>query len=342
MKLIRKLLFPFAILYGLILWVRNGLFNIDLFKVSRFPISTIGIGNLSLGGTGKSIVVDYLLSKYHSMKSIAVLSRGYGRKSKGFLLANSKSSANMIGDEPYQFLKKFPGIKVVVDEDRVSATNKILKTNPQINLVIYDDIMQHRSLKTDHLILTTTYSNPFFNDFPLPYGSLREFSSGNKRSNTIIVTKCPCNLSGDMRRNFEANCNLSSDQKIFYTKIKYSKSILNFSNNKIRINDLIKQEILLVTGIANSDPLVDFLNSEKVLFKHLKYRDHFNFTKKSIIKIKKEANDSIILTTEKDFGKLSPLLKSSRLYFIPISLSFFNKKEEYELNERIKFFIKNY
>ena len=145
-----------------------------------------------------------------------------------------------------------------------------------------------------------------------------------------------------MRRNFEANFNLSPDQKIFYTKIKYSKSILNYTNNKMIIKDLLKQEILLVTGIADSAPLINFLNSEKVLFKHLKYRDHFNFHKKSIIKIKKEANDSRIITTEKDFGKLSPLLKSSKLYYIPISLSFFNKKEEYELNERIKFFIKNH
>ena len=341
MKLLKSMLFPFSLLYGTIIALRNFCFDKGILHSQTPDIPSIGIGNLSVGGTGKSVVIDYLISIFKARYSLVVVSRGYKRKSSGVIVANSNSTVHSIGDEPYQFLSKH-NVGIVVAEKRKKALKTISQFKHLPDRILFDDIMQHRSLKTDHLILTTTYSNPFFNDFPLPYGSLREFSSGNKRSNTIIVTKCPCNLSGDMRRNFEANCNLSSDQKIFYTRIKYSKSILNFSNNKMRIKDLLKQEILLVTGIANSDPLVDFLNSEKVLFKHLKYRDHFNFTKKSIIKIKKEANDSIILTTEKDFGKLSPLLKSSRLYYIPISLSFFNKKEEYELNERIKFFIKNH
>ena len=339
MKLIRLLLIPIAMLYGLILSIRNGLFNFKFFKSQHTLLPSIGIGNLSTGGTGKSIVVDYLISIYHSNYSIAVLSRGYGRKSTGFKIANSSSSAIEIGDEPFQFFKKYPNIKVVVGENRVSAVNKIFKYEPKINLLILDDVMQHRWITPSHLILTTTYSNPFFNDFILPFGNLREYAVGKKRAQTIIVTKCPSGFSEQNRIDFEKKCNLLSTQNIFFTKINYSETILN-NNEKLDFVNLKSKKIVLVTGISDSQPLVEFLNSNNISFNHLKYRDHFNYDTMAIKKIKKEANSSLILTTEKDYGRLFPLLKSNKLYYIPINLTFFSKNEEHEFNEKIKSFIK--
>ena len=226
MKLIRILLFPIAILYGLITSIRNGLFDIKALKGQITPVSSIGVGNLSSGGTGKSIIVDYLISIYQTNYSVAVLSRGYGRKSKGFKLANSNSSAIEIGDEPYQYNKKYSNIKVAVGEDRINAVNKILKQDSKINLILLDDIMQHRWMIPSQLILTTTYSSPFFNDFILPFGGLREFTSGKKRAQTIVVTKCPSDLSEQNRSDFKKRGKFLSNQDIFFTKINYSEMIV--------------------------------------------------------------------------------------------------------------------
>jgi len=336
--LIRRLLFPIAILYGLILSIRNGLFNIKIFKSQHTTIPSIGIGNLSIGGTGKSIVVDYLITKLQMNYIISVISRGYGRKSSGFIMANSSSTALEIGDEPYQFLKKYPKIRVAVGEDRVITANKVLKIDSKVNLLILDDVMQHRWIITDHLLLTTTYADPFFNDFLFPSGNLREFSRGKKRSESILVTKCPSNISRKDRLYFEKKCKLSSNQKIFFTKITYSKTIIN-NQNKLSVDHLKEKKIILVTGIANPLPLLDFLNSKNIFFKHLNYRDHYNFNKASIDKIKNEAGSSLILSTEKDYGRLYPLMKSDKLFYLPISLSFFSNNEEIEFNDRVKSFI---
>ena len=339
MKLFRILLFPIAILYGLITSIRNGLFDIKVFKGQITKVSSIGVGNLSSGGTGKSIIVDYLISIYQTSYSVAVLSRGYGRKSTGFKLANSNSSAIKIGDEPFQYFKKYSNIKVAVGEDRINAVNKILEQDSKINLILFDDIMQHRWMIPSQLILTTTYSNPFFNDFIIPIGSLREFAFGKKRAQTIVVTKCPSDLSEQNRLDFKKRGKFLSNQDVFFTKINYSKMIVN-SYEKLNFDVLKNIKILLVTGIADSSPLVQFLNFKNIYFDHLKYRDHFNYNSDSVKKIKKKAKNSFILTTEKDYGRLSPLLKTNKLFYIPVNLSFFSEEEEYEFKKRINSFIK--
>lgn len=339
MKLFRILLFPIAILYGLITSIRNGLFDIKVFKGQITKVSSIGVGNLSSGGTGKSIIVDYLISIYQTSYSVAVLSRGYGRKSTGFKLANSYSSAIKIGDEPFQYFKKYSNIKVAVGEDRINAVNKILEQYSKINLILFDDIMQHRWMIPSQLILTTTYSNPFFNDFIIPIGSLREFAFGKKRAQTIVVTKCPSDLSEQNRLDFKKRGKFLSNQDVFFTKINYSEMIVN-SYEKLNFDVLKNIKILLVTGIADSSPLVQFLNFKNIYFDHLKYRDHFNYNSDSVKKIKKKAKNSFILTTEKDYGRLSPLLKTNKLFYIPVNLSFFSEEEEYEFKKRINSFIK--
>ena len=334
MKLIRKLLYPFGMIYGLILSIRNILFDINFFRGRTTLINSIGVGNLSVGGTGKSIVVDYLISKFQLSQSLVVLSRGYGRKSKGFIMANSLSDAEEIGDEPFQYFKKYSNIRVAVGENRVKSVNEILKIDSNLSLLILDDIMQHRWIIPDHLILTTTFSNPFFKDFPMPYGSLREFSCGQKRSHTIIVTKCPTNLTEREISEFTKKCRLTVKQKIFFTKINYSDSIINLSK-KIQIESLVDQKIILVTGIANPVPLVNFLISKNINLNHLQFRDHFNFNSKSINKIKKKAGKLLILTTEKDYGRLYPKLNTNKLFYIPITLKFINNSDENEFNKRI-------
>ena len=339
MKLFRILLFPIAILYGLITSIRNGLFDIKVFKGQITKVSSIGVGNLSSGGTGKSIIVDYLISIYQTSYSVAVLSRGYGRKSTGFKLANSYSSAIKIGDEPFQYFKKYSNIKVAVGEDRINAVNKILEQYSKINLILFDDIMQHRWMIPSQLILTTTYSSPFFNDFIIPIGSLREFTYGKKRAQTIVVTKCPSDLSEQNRLDFKKRGKFLSNQDVFFTKINYSKMIVN-SYEKLNFDVLKNIKILLVTGIADSSPLVQFLNFKNIYFDHLKYRDHFNYNSDSVKKIKKKAKNSFILTTEKDYGRISPLLKTNKLFYIPVNLSFFSEEEEYEFKKRINSFIK--
>ena len=339
MKLFRILLFPIAILYGLITSIRNGLFDIKVFKGQITKVPSIGVGNLSSGGTGKSIIVDYLISIYQTSYSVAVLSRGYGRKSTGFKLANSNSSAIKIGDEPFQYFKKYSNIKVAVGEDRINAVNKILEQYSKINLILFDDIMQHRWIIPSQLILTTTYSIPFFNDFIIPIGSLREFTYGKKRAQTIVVTKCPSDLSEQNRLDFKKRGKFLSNQDVFFTKINYSEMIVN-SYEKLNFDVLKNIKILLVTGIADSSPLVQFLNFKNIYFDHLKYRDHFNYNSDSVKKIKKKAKNSFILTTEKDYGRLSPLLKTNKLFYIPVNLSFFSEEEEYEFKKRINSFIK--
>ena len=326
-------------LYGLITLIRNGLFDLTIFKSHTIQVPSIGVGNLSSGGTGKSIVVDYLISIYHTSYSIAILSRGYGRKSTGFKIANSSSSAIEIGDEPYQFFNKYSKIKVAVAEDRVKAVDEIIKHHPKTNLIILDDIMQHRWIHPSHLILTTTYSKPFFNDYILPFGNLREYSLGKKRAQTIIVTKCPSDLSEQNKLDFKKRGEFFSNQDVFFSKINYSEKIIN-NQKKLDFESLKDLKIVLVTGIADSTPLVDFLKLKKILFKHLKYKDHFNYDKPAIKKIKKEAGSSLILTTEKDYGRLSPLLKSNKLFYIPINLIFFSDNEEHRFNKRIQSFFK--
>ena len=335
MKLIRILLFPFSILYGCFIVIRNTMFDFDLLKKNSTNVFSIGVGNLSLGGTGKSILVDYLISENEKSNNISVISRGYGRKSSGLKIASPKSTANDIGDEPYQYLNKYPKIKVIVAEKRIEAIKKISKLYPEVDLLIFDDIMQHRSILTNHLVITTSYDKPFFRDYLFPVGNLREFRAEKKRANTILVTKCPKNLSLEDRIKFTDNLNLSPKQKVYFSTITYPKILIN-SIKKINFVEIKKNKMTLVTGIADPSNLLSHLDSKKIIYDHLKYKDHFNFDEKAISKIKKVSKNSLILTTEKDFARLSPLLKTDKLFYIPIQLTFFSNKEEIDFNKRIK------
>ena len=321
MKNLKFLLYPLSLIYRLYSSFRNFLFDLGIIDSIVYKIPTIGIGNLSTGGTGKSIVVDYIIEKHKNKSKITTLSRGYNRNTKGFVQASKKSSAYEIGDEPFQFYSKHPEINVVVCEDRRKGMNIILKNLPNTDLCIWDDVFQHRFVKPGLMILTTTFQYPFYEDEILPIGNLREDKSSSKRADFIVVTKCPDNLSKKDKELFIKSLKPLDNQKVFFSSLTYLKKIKSESE-EIEIDVLKDDDFILVTGIADSSYLVNFLKSKGLKFKHLKYSDHYNFNKSSINKITELSINKKILTTEKDFGRLTPKINDRDIYYIEVGLEF--------------------
>ena len=307
------LLYPLSLIYELYTSFRNFLFDLGIIDSIEYKIPTIGIGNLSTGGTGKSIVVDYIIGKFKNKNKITTLSRGYNRNTKGFIQASNMSTAYEIGDEPFQFYSKHPEINVVVCEDRRKGMNIILKNLPDTDLCIWDDVFQHRFVKPGLMILTTTFQYPFYKDKILPIGNLRENISSAKRADLIVVTKCPDNLSQKDKVSFLESLNPNDNQKVFFSSLTYMQKIKSDSE-EVDIDVLEDVDFILVTGIADSSYLVNFLKNKALKFKHLKYSDHYNFNKSSIDKITGLSLNKIILTTEKDFGRLKPKINNRDIY----------------------------
>ena len=296
MKKLNFLLYPISLIYELYTSFRNFLFDLGIIDSIEYKIPTIGIGNLSTGGTGKSIVVDYIIGKFKNKNKITTLSRGYNRNTKGFVQASNISTAYEIGDEPFQFYSKHPEINVVVCEDRRKGMNIILKNLPYTDLCIWDDVFQHRFVKPGLMILTTTFQYPFYKDEILPIGNLRENISSAKRADLIVVTKCPDNLSQKDKLSFLESLNPNDNQKVFFSSLTYMQKIKSDSE-EVDIDVLDDDDFILVTGIADSSYLVNFLKNKALKFKHLKYSDHYNFNKSSIDKISGLSLNKIILTT---------------------------------------------
>lgn len=334
----RILLYPFALIYGGITSIRNKFFDWGVLSTYKIQLPSIGVGNLSIGGTGKSVVVDYLISNFKKDFRIAVLSRGYGRILKGVQIADEKSTAATIGDEPFQFYSKYQDIEVVVAEKRILGLKKIEKLPSKVNLLILDDILQHRYVKPTTLVLTTTYDSPYVSDALLPSGNLRESKSGAQRADIVLVTKCPEKLTVQQIKFFKERLNLLPRQKIFFTEIKYSSTVQNTLTKKGLTK--LKSPFVLVTGIADPTPLVSYLNSLGLDFIHLSFSDHHQFTTQDIKKLKKVQGGGDILTTEKDYTRLHPVLKDENLFYLPIDMAFLDAAMEQEfkayLEEKIK------
>ncbi len=327
MNVIRKILFPFSILYGWITSLRNYLYDVKLLESTSFDTPTIVVGNLTVGGTGKTPQIEYLIRLLQHKFKVAVLSRGYKRKSKGFILADSPVNASIIGDEPFQYYQKFPKIRVSVDADRVNGIEQLelLKNAPEI--ILLDDAFQHRRVKAGFNILLTSYDNLYVKDFMLPTGNLRENRKGAKRAQVIIVTKCPSDLSDDAQRKIHKKLKPTMFQRVFFTTINYDNELKG--EDTLMIDDLIGKDIVLITGIANPKPLVSFLNDRTIKFKHLKYPDHYNFSEKDIKEINQlQVNNKLLLTTEKDYVRLYPKIKN--LYYISIETKFLNHKYDFD------------
>lgn len=325
MNILRKILFPFALLYGLIMLIRNYFYESGILKSTSFDFPIICVGNLSVGGTGKTPMIEYLLNFLLKNYKVAALSRGYGRSSSGFIHVTGQEDAKEVGDEPLQFKTKFKNAIVAVDEKRVRGVN-FLKQQFSPDIVLLDDAYQHRKVKAGFNILLTGYGDLYSDDFMLPTGSLREFSSGAERADIVVVTKCPKDLSEEEQDKITRKLNLRPFQKIFFSYIEYGGAVKN-SSEEISLQKLAQEKIKLVTGIANPQSLLLFLSKVGIDFVHHEFPDHHNF---SAADIKRFSADPFILTTEKDFMRLQNLVPHDSLYYLPIKMKFLKNAEEFE------------
>jgi len=315
MNLLRYISFPIVPFYYLATWLRNKLYDLGIKSSTEYDIPVLCIGNLSVGGTGKTPMIEYLVRFLQKDYTIATLSRGYKRKTKGFIIADETVNAEIIGDEPFQFYKKFKNLIVSVDADRQNGIKQLLSLKQRPDVILLDDAFQHRKIKAGFNIMLTQYGNLYINDMVLPTGNLREPKSGAHRADVIVVTKCPVSISESDKQQIKARLKPLQGQHVFFSSIKYSDKLKN-SIEEIDLQDLKDKTFTLVTGIANSKPLVDYLRSERFKFEHLNFRDHYEFSEKDLENLKTK---ELIVTTEKDFVRLEPNFKDSRnLYYLPI------------------------
>jgi len=336
--------------------IRNFFFDTGIIPSKQFRISTICVGNLAAGGTGKTPHVEYLLSLFKNDFRIAVLSRGYMRKTSGFILAAENSNSRTIGDEPFQIFSKFPEVPVAVDEKRVNGITKLLKQIPDLNLIILDDAFQHRYVQSGLSLLLTDYSKLYINDLILPAGTLRESKKGSKRADIILVTKCPEKISPIEMRLIEEQLKPESHQSIFFSTYEYADIEPVFSDNEATLFNLEKlkaenAEVLLVTGIAKPASIIDFLNKYSSHVESLFYTDHHNFTTKDIKTVKNrfdelKTDNSIIIVTEKDAARITsqPAEWQSlkhKIYKLPVKVKLLNNKENIFKNKIYNYVTEN-
>ena len=333
MNKLRKILKPLSVLYGEVTDLRNKAYDKNIIQVTVFDFPVISVGNLSTGGTGKTPQVEYLIRLLKNDYRVAVLSRGYKRKSKGFIVAGKDATAEQIGDEPMQYFLKFPEIIVAVDANRVNGIGQLRALDPKPDVIILDDAFQHRSVKAGLNILLTTFDKPYSKDEILPAGDLREKKSGAQRAEIIVLTKCPEKLSEKEQFEKARELNPELHQTVFFSAITYDKNIIS-EKDLINIDDLKEYRILLVTGIAKTDPLVRFLESKDCKIKHLKFSDHHQFTTNDLKKIRNEFSElkeerKIILTTEKDYVR-TPAFSEINVYFLPIQTKFISNQIDFD------------
>lgn len=333
----RLFLFPLAIIYGAVIKTRNLLYERNIIKSVEFNLPIICVGNVCVGGTGKSPMVDYLVKLLKKKYEIATLSRGYKRRTSGYLLANENSTDIEIGDEPMQFHLGHPDIAVAVGEKRIEAIPQLLYDRPQTKLIILDDAFQHREIYAGLNIILTDYSNLFTRDFFLPTGDLRDERASMKRAQLIVVTKCPLNLTEHERFLLIKEISPEPEQQIFFTAIQYGKPYHLVSGEKIELNK--EMEVMLVCGIANPFPLTQYIHEYTKTYDAMFFSDHHLFSIDDLTEIKNRFDflsekNKIILTTEKDAVRLIKFkekLIDIPIYVIPISLEFlFNQCTEFD------------
>ncbi len=315
MTSLRFLLYPFSVLYDGITGLRNWSFDQGLLDQRQFDLPIIAVGNLSTGGTGKSPMIEYLI-RQNLDKKVAVLSRGYGRKTKGFLEVYEQSTPAEVGDEPLQFKLKFKdSIIVAVCEKRVEGVEMLLAKH-QLDMILLDDAYQHRYVQASTYVLLTSYEQPFYKDYVLPAGNLREARSGADRASHIIVTKCPIHLNEAEQQQIIEKINPKKGQKVSFSGISYSEEAIGVSRSLI-IDELRGQKVTVVTGIAKPKYFVDYLK-KYMLVEHLAFPDHHSFTKDDIECFREK---ELVITTEKDFMRLKQY-DLKHVYYVPIAIQF--------------------
>lgn len=343
MQIIRKLLFPISLLYGLVISVRNKLYDFGFFKSTSFDLPIISVGNLEVGGSGKTPATEYLINLLSPSNKLATLSRGYGRTTKGFRWVNTIDNASLCGDEPLQLKYNHPTIGVAVCEDRVKGIQQI---KDDYNLIILDDAYQHRALKPGLSILLFDYNKLSDTKMMLPTGNYRESFNGINRADMIIVTKSPVNLNEAERLSISQSLKPFEHQTVLFSSIKYADELHSLSNEAKTISiDKITPEtsVLLITGIAKPEPLQAKIGEKTALINHYHYPDHHRFSQKNILKLvndfeRIESANKIIITTQKDAMRLKDgfetYLNGLPIYYWKIQMSL-NDHDQIIFEEKI-------
>ena len=345
-------LYPLSILYGILTGIRNWLFDQGILKTTSFDIPIISVGNLAVGGTGKTPHTELIIRILQADWKIAMLSRGYKRETSDFYFADENSNSRKIGDEPYQIHKKFPEISVAVDEKRVLGVKKLLEIDPKLQVVILDDAFQHRYIYAGLSVLLTDFSNLYSNDFPLPAGNLREWRSGSRRADMIVVTKCPANLKPIEMRIIESNLKPENNQSLFFSSYVYDEIIPVFPDSEpenwtFKTIKEAKAGVLLVAGIVSPEPIIEQIKKYTTNVTSVFFDDHHFFQSKDYSQIMSKfeafkSGEKIILTTEKDAARMIsdkkfPEFLKSRTFALPIKVEILNKQEPLFIQK-----IKNY
>lgn len=349
-QLLRILLAPFSILYGAGVSLRNFFYDRGLLKSIAFDIPTISVGNLTVGGAGKTPHIEYLIRLLQDYLQIATLSRGYRRKTKGFLVANEKSDANIIGDEPLMFKRKFPQATVAVCESRMFAVPQIMMSNPQTQVILLDDAFQHRPIEPGLNILLTEYSKPFTKDFLLPYGRLREWRSSASRADIIIVSKCPPVMTLEDKERLRKEIPLLPHQKLFFSYYEYNTPYYLF-DKEVQLPLTEDLDVLLLCAIARTDYLLQHLDQEVGFARVMEFTDHHYFSKGDLAQAllvfeQLEGQQKIILTTEKDAMRLELhkeylLEKKMPVFVLPVQVKFHFEEGEI-FDDAVRQFLLNF
>lgn len=347
--------FPLSLIYGFIVTVRNRLFDYKIIKSTKFKIPVISVGNLTVGGTGKTPHIEYLIRLLANEFNIAVLSRGYKRKTRNYILATAESKSDDIGDEPKQLKQKFPHVHIAVDRKRVRGIFSLLESIEDLKAILLDDAYQHRYVKPGLSILLIDYNQPLSSDYMLPFGNLREKRYETGRADIIIITKTPKDLKPIEKKILIKDLNILPYQFLYFSTYEYKNPVPVFDNNSKRLDfpsiRKNKSSILLITGIAQPGPLVKFLNSYLYTIDHMNFPDHYTFTSEDLVKIKIrfdkiKTKNKYIFSTEKDGVRLKELkiaddeLKSS-MYFIPVEVKFLYEGAKKFNNDIINYVKKN-
>jgi tetraacyldisaccharide 4'-kinase len=328
----KYLLFPFAVLYDLVTSIRNRLYDLGYKPSASFEVPLIIVGNLTVGGTGKTPMVEYLIRLLHPTFKIATLSRGYKRKTKGFRLLSPADNATTAGDEPYQLYKKFDGaFPVAVGEERALAISLMIDQYPELEAIIMDDAFQHRKVKGTFSILLSDYNKPFYNDFLLPSGRLRESRNGASRADVIIVTKSPEGISDEEQMAIENEIRRYADKPVFFSCIRYGSPLpLNHS-------EAFAEKVVLLSGIANPKGFDEYVRKHFKVVNSFEFPDHHQFSEREINQVTEIARqqNAMILTTEKDASRLlseiyQAALSSAPFFYLPIEAEFLKNGQDFD------------
>ncbi len=323
MKFLRFLFFPIALIYGGITALRNRFFEYGLLKSESFDVPVISVGNLSVGGTGKTPHVEYLIRLLSSEYKVAVLSRGYKRKSTGFVLAHKNSTVADLGDEPFQYHQKFKNVQIAVDANRRRGIRLLLDSSVKPDVILLDDAFQHRYVLPQLQILLTTFDHPFTNDWLLPTGNLRESAFGAKRASAIIVTKCPPALTVAKQQQFITALAKYSTAPVFFSSIDYASQ--TSGDITLEFSELKQFPKVVFTGIANPTYFIDQVRNEADTV--FEYPDHHDLTQGEISAMQKQG--TVFLTTEKDYVRVRAAWTDNNLCYLPINVRFVDKEFEF-------------